>query len=137
MRNGIWWVGNMKKDCIVFQLEKTHWFLGIFPGSWLLSTSLIIHVSEARINFFSGYSACNSAVRHVTQNLDNDYLRGPPDICMYPLLIGHADGYAFCDRISCAIDQENYHNSLGNDVSKILQNKFEDKHSKPFTSNRM
>ena len=85
--------------------------------------------------FLLGYSACNSAVRHVTQNLDNDYLRGPTDICKYPLLIGHADGYSFCDRISCAIDQENYHNSLGNDVSKILQNKFEDKHSCP--SNRM
>lgn len=49
--------------------------------------------------FLLGYSACNSAVRHVTQNLDNDYLRGPTDICKYPLLIGHADGYSFCDRI--------------------------------------
>lgn len=62
---------------------------------------------------------------------------GPPDICMYPLLIGHADGYPFCDRISGATDQENCNdNSLGNDVSNILQNKFDDKHSKPFTSNR-
>ena len=63
---------------------------------------------------------------------------GQPDIYMYPLLIGHADSYAFSDRISCTIiDQENCHNSLDSDVKNILQNKFEDKHSKPFTNNRM
>ena len=45
---------------------------------------------------------------------------------MYPLLIGHADSYGFCDRISCTIDQENCHNSLDSDVKNILQNKFED-----------
>ena len=41
---------------------------------------------------------------------------GQPDICMYPLLIDHANSYAFCDRISCTIDHENCHNSLGSDV---------------------